>query len=138
MTLPPALLIGGDQMAVSAARSLAALGVEVHAVGDRLDPVQRSRACASFIEVSRSIGLTELYMERLEYGPRGAVLLPGDDESLELVARHRAALVDLGYLPVEANDEVVLAMLDKERTYELSRAAGVPTPRTQTVRTRDA
>ena len=135
MALPPALVIGGAQMAVSAARSLAAIGVEVHAVGDRADPIRHSRACASFTEISRTHGLGEIYLDWLERGPRGAVLLPADDESLEVVGRHRRTLEEWGYLPVEANDEVLLAMLDKTRTNELARAAGVPAPRTQAVRT---
>jgi D-aspartate ligase len=136
MTLPPALLMGGEFSTVSAARSLAAMGVTVHAVGDRRDPVRVSRACSAFYEIPNGPRLTERYLEWLEHGPRGAVILPCDDESLELVARHRAQLEEWGYLPVEADDDVLLAMLDKERTYELSRAAGVPTPATRTVRTR--
>ncbi len=136
MSLPPALLIGGDQMAVSAARSIAALGVEIHAVGDPEDPIQSSRACTSFTTIPHDQEMGDHYLEWLERGPRGAVLLPCDDESLEVVARNRPLLEDWGYRPVEANDEVLLAMLDKERTYELSRAAGVPTPQTMTLRTR--
>jgi predicted ATP-grasp superfamily ATP-dependent carboligase len=135
-TLPPALLIGGEFSAVSAARSLAAMGVTVHAAGDRGDPVRVSKACSVFHEVPRGPRLTERYLEWLEQGPRGAVILPCDDESLEVVARHRAQLEEWGYRPVEADDDVLLAMLDKERTYELSRAAGVPTPETRTIRTR--
>lgn len=124
-------------MAVSAARSIAALGAEVHAVGDREDPIQASRFCTKFTEVSRASGATDRYLEWLENdGPRGAVLMPCDDESLEMLARNRARIEGWGYRPVEANDEVVLAVLDKERTYEMSRAAGVPTPATITVRTR--
>ncbi len=135
--LPAALLLGGDHMAVSAARSLAALEIDVHAAGDDLDPVQASRACASFALIPRAKGMSERYLEWLEEGPRGAVLLPCDDESLEVVARNRPLLEGWGYRPVEANDEVLLAMLDKERTYTLSRAAGIPTPRTAAVRTLD-
>jgi D-aspartate ligase len=134
--LPPAVLLGGDQNAVSAARSLAALGATVHGVGTRDDPLRASRACASFFPVRTGPGLGDRYLAYLEHGPRGAVVLACDDEALELLARNRKRLVDWGYHPMEADDEVLLAMLDKERTYELSRAAGVPTPRTATLRTR--
>src|SRR5262249_58328352 len=68
-------------------------------------------------------------------GPRGAVLLPCNDEALELVARRRGELVELGYLPMEADDDVLLAMLDKDRTYQLADAAGVDRPRTVALRT---
>jgi len=122
-------------MAVSAARSIAALGAEVHAVGDGEDPIQSSRACSSFTRIPRRPGMGDDYLAFLERGPRGAVLLPCDDESLEVLARNRTQITGWGYRPVEADDDVLLAMLDKERTYELSRAAGIPTPRTLTLRT---
>ena len=138
MELPPALLFGGEQIAVSAARSVAALGAQVHAVGEASDPVRVSRHCSSYAVVPRAKGRADRYLEFLECdAPRGAVLLPCDDESLEVIARNRAQLEEWGFKPVEANDDVLLAMLDKERTYELSRSLGVPTPRTLTVRTRD-
>jgi D-aspartate ligase len=63
-------------------------------------------------------------------GPRGAVLLPCDDDGLELIARRRADLEALGFLPAEADDDVVLAMLDKAVTYDLAVQAGVPAPLT--------
>lgn len=59
--------------------------------------------------------------------------MPCDDEALELVARHRAELVQLGYIPSEHDDDVLLAMLDKERTYRLAQAVGVETPMTITL-----
>jgi len=134
--LPAALLLGGDQIAVSAARSIAALDVEIHAVGLNDAPIQSSRVCSSFTMIPGGPGLSDRYLDWLERGPRGAVLLPCDDESLEVVARHRRTLEGWGYHPIEADDDVVLAMLDKERTYALSRAAGVPTPMTMTLGTR--
>jgi predicted ATP-grasp superfamily ATP-dependent carboligase len=55
---------------------------------------------------------------------------------LEFAAHHRAWLEDNGYRPVEANDQIVLAMLDKGQTYDLARAIGIPVPRTAKVKTR--
>jgi predicted ATP-grasp superfamily ATP-dependent carboligase len=63
------------------------------------------------------------------------VLLPCDDDGLELIARNRTELSDHGYLPIEADDDVVLAMLDKDRTYELAREIGIDVPLTVRVGT---
>ena len=51
-----------------------------------------------------------------------------------MVARQRASLVDRDYFVYEANDEVVLAMLDMQETYSRTRRAGVATPSTCVVR----
>ena len=136
--LPPAVLLGGENIAVSAARSLSRDGVSVYALGDPTDPVRASRHCFSFVDVGAKKGVADRYLEWLSSdGPRSGAVLPCDDDSLEMIARNRALLVEWGYSPIEADDDVLLAMLDKDRTYELSRAAGVPTPRTEAVRTRD-
>jgi predicted ATP-grasp superfamily ATP-dependent carboligase len=58
------------------------------------------------------------------------VILPCSDEGVELIARRRRELLALGYASFEANDDVSLAMLDKDKTYALARAADIPTPRT--------
>ena len=135
---PPAVLLGGETIAVSAARSLAPTGVPVYALGDATDPVRRSRHCHEFVEVGSKGGVQERYMRWLaDSGPRGAVVIPCDDDGIELIARGRARLESLGYLPVEGNDEALLGMLDKERTYALCRQIGVPCPRTATVSTRE-
>lgn len=136
--LPPAVLLGGENIAVSAARSLAAEGAHVYALGDPTDPVRASRGCGTWVDVGAKKGVADRYLEWLSSdGPRAGAVLPCDDDSLEMIARNRAQLVEWGYAPIEANDETLLAMLDKDRTYELSRLAGVPTPRTATVRTRE-
>jgi D-aspartate ligase len=128
---PPAVLLGGGNIALSAARNLAAAGVAVYALGHATDLVRWSRCRSAFIDVGAGKGVQERYLEWLErrVAP-GAVVLPCDDESLELVALRRARLVALDYRPIEANDDVLLAMLDKERTYAIARKAGIPAPRT--------
>jgi predicted ATP-grasp superfamily ATP-dependent carboligase len=137
-TTPPCVLLGGEAIAVSAARSLAATGARVYALGDENDPVRASRHCHQFVALGSKEGVIERYLEWLEHdGPRGAAILPCDDYGVEMIGRHRARLESWGYRPVEGRDDVMLAMLDKERTYEMSRAAGVPTPRTATVHSAD-
>jgi len=49
------------------------------------------------------------------------------------MARHRAVLVDAGLRPALARDDVVLAMLDKQRCYELARQMDIAVPRTESV-----
>ena len=130
------MLLGGDTIAVSAARSLGRAGIAVHALGNRRwDPVRRSRYCTTFSDVGDPEEVQARYLTWFEReGPGGGVVLPCDDEGLELVARERARLVELGYAPVEANDDVLLAMLDKDEQYRLAREVGVPVPHTVTVR----
>jgi D-aspartate ligase len=132
---PPAVLLGGSANAVSVARSLWAAGVPVVALGHADSPVRHSRACDAFVDLGREDGVQERWLRWLEDGPRGAVLLPCEDDGLELIVRHRRRLTRLGYRPIEADDAVARDMLDKNRTYALARELGIPAPRTVTVRT---
>ncbi len=138
---PPAVLLGGEVIAVAVARGLGTIGVRVYALGNaKYDPVAHSRHCHRFIDLGSGRGVQDRWLQWLaEHGDGFAsqrpVVLPCNDDGLELVARNRDFLIGLGYQPMEANDDAVLAMLDKERTYELARAAGVSAPRTATLHT---
>jgi len=125
----PAVLLGGEDIGVSAARSLAALGVETYALGDTWDPQRFSRAVTHFVDVGSKSGVEERYMEWLRDGPRGAVVIPCYDDALETVARHHAQIAEWGYRLTEAAHDVNLAMMNKERSLELCSRAGVPAPR---------
>lgn len=131
-TGPPAILLGGEATAVSVARSLGRAGVPVWALGKQSDPVRRSRHCARFVDLGGGDAQAR-WLEWLRGAPAGAVVLPCEDDGLELVARHRSVLAERGLVPIEADDDVLLAMLDKERTYELARRGQIPVPRTATV-----
>jgi predicted ATP-grasp superfamily ATP-dependent carboligase len=131
---PPAVILGGSYNAVSVARSLGRSGVEISALGDPMSAVRHSRYCTRFANLGSGSGVQARWLEWLDGGPLGAVLLPCDDDGLELIARNRARLLERGYRPFEADDEVVLAMLDKDRTYALAREFGVAAPLTAAVR----
>lgn len=139
---PPAIILGGTANAVSVARSLDAAAIPVHALGDGgLGPVRYSRHCRSYIRFEKGAGLQDSWLLWLQSNRKifgGAVLLPCNDEALELIARRRATLCELGYLPFEADDEVLVAMLDKSTTYELARKVDVPAPQTLLVETDDS
>jgi predicted ATP-grasp superfamily ATP-dependent carboligase len=133
---PPAVTVGGSANAVSIARSLARAGVRVYALGGTSDdPVRFSRHCVAY-ERFALVDIQAHWYGWLEQERLGAVIFPCDDEAMELVALRRRDLVELGYLPIEADPALTLAMLDKERTYELAREVGVRTPEVVPVRTR--
>jgi D-aspartate ligase len=130
---PPAILVGGQASTLSVARSLGAAGIEVAVVAEaRTSPVRHSRHCGRFLDVPGGPDLQERWLERLLELPPG-VVLPCTDEALELVARRRAELVTAGHFVYDCDDELALAMLDKERTYALAREAGIRAPRTAPV-----
>ena len=132
MALAPAVILGSTGSALSLTRSLGRTGVGVTVLGSgSRSPVAASRYCSQFVEIEGGEGVIERWHEWLDrQGPAGAVLLPPGDEGLELVIRRRASLEGHGYRLPETAGDVSLAMLDKSRTYELARAAGIPCPRT--------
>ncbi len=124
--------------ALSTARSLWAKGIPVDVLADRpvIAPARWSRASRRYVPLSTDGDPTAFWLDWLSCQAQPSVVLPCGDEGVELVGRRREELEDLGHLLVEANDGVLLDMLDKSRTYELAGALGVPAPRTLTLRGR--
>ncbi len=129
MSGPPVVLLGGDSNALSAARSLAAAGVEVHAVGPAEAPVRYSRALRSFTPLQTGSGAPERWLRWLLERRLQAVLIACADDGIELLARHGETLAEAGYVLPEMDAELALALLDKERSLRLAHEAGVPAPR---------
>lgn len=134
---PPAVIAGAIGSTVSLARSLGRAGVPVYVLSPGLPTLARaSRYCKEVFDVGSAPGVIDRWLEWLEHhGPEGAVILPSGDEGLELIVRHRDRLLARGFRLPETAGDVSLAMLDKARSYELGRAAGIPCPRTRTVAT---
>lgn len=125
---PSAVVLGGAGTGLSVARSLTDAGVTVVMLDRRDSPARFSRLRASFV----GLDADELQASMLDWmrtGGRGGVVLACGDDGLELIARNRAELLDLGYQSMEADDGVLLAMLDKSQTHDLARAHGIPVPR---------
>jgi len=137
---PPAVLLGGAVTALSVARSLGRAGIPVTILSDGVTDclARRSRYCRRYVhfEADAGTGVKAQWLQWLERD-EAAVVLPCSDEGVELVARHRDRLGAAGHRCIEAADEVLLAMLDKQRTYERAAALGVVSPRTFTAHTRD-
>jgi D-aspartate ligase len=128
------VILGGMTNALSVARGLGERGIEVHAVGPAYSPTRGSRHCSRFAVIAVGDVQAAMLDWLRRAAPSGAVLIPCDDDALELIALGRAALLDLGHHPAEGIDEVILDLLDKERTYDIARAWGVGAPRTVTLR----
>jgi D-aspartate ligase len=73
----------------------------------------------------------------LRGAPPGSVVLPCEDEALELIANNRSMLLDLGLVPFEADDSALRAMLDKSQTYRLAHEIGIDAPLSFNVHTQD-
>jgi D-aspartate ligase len=132
---PSLILLGGSANALSIARSLGRDGVRVYAINDESSPIRHSRFIRWIAMPAKATS-----RDHLEYllGPRsdplrGSVLLAASDPGLELIARHRAELLER-FLLDDSNPEAQLCMLDKLCTYETAVAAGIPTPRFWAVR----
>src|SRR5437588_1317481 len=128
MSNPPAVILGGTLTALSVARSLTAAGIPVTVLDRRDSPVRVSRRRTRFVELDGR-AMPDQMLAWLRSSPSGAVVLACADEGLELIARLRSELDDLCYIPMEANDDALYAMLDKRRTEEIAREHGIPAPR---------
>ena len=140
--LPPVILLGGTTNALAIARSLGRRGIEVWSLNGATSQVRYSRYSRLIPLPEGSVGNNEqqAWLDWLTTtGPksfRGAVVLPCSDDALELVSKNRATL-EKDYVLSEANDEMTLAMLDKAKTNDLARRAGVPIPRTWELQKRE-
>ena len=135
----PAVILGGWENAVSVARTLWRAGVPVDVLADQLTdcPVRHSRARRRYVPRGRRETLAAHWLGWLDGASAPAVLLPCSDEALEFIARHRGPLEAVGHRPIESDDSAVLAVLDKQASYAIARAAGIPAPLTAMVSTPD-
>ncbi|MFC5997942.1 hypothetical protein ACFP6A_04280 [Quadrisphaera sp. GCM10027208] len=132
---PDAVVLGGSSNSLAVARSLSRQGVRVHGLSDGAGGslLRYSRHVAGFVEATSASRAPQVWDDWLDRAPDGAVLLPCSDIALEYLATRRPALTARGLRPPESDDDVTLAMLDKQQTYQLARAVGVRAPRTATL-----
>jgi D-aspartate ligase len=127
---PPVLTLGGGIVALSVARSLGVRGIKVYAFDVEQNHARYSRLCSRIpFKGDKPEAWLEWLTSEKSRPYRGSVIIPCADEEVELLARHRAKL-EADYVIPEANDDVLLAMLDKAETYPLAQKAGIPVPET--------
>lgn len=127
--LPPLVILGGDYNALSVARSVAPLDVEVVAINQVDSILRHSRCCRLLVPPGDGSGTSwaEFLLGSSAQPLAGAVLLAASDEAIETLVRHREALLER-YILDDCNPEAQICMLNKLATYRSARAAGVPTP----------
>ena len=132
---PPAIIAGGIGSTSALVRSLGRAAVPVTVLSTGVPTLaSASKYCGEVVDVGAGPGIVDRWLAWLEESaPPGAVVLPSGDEGVELIVRHRQRLEAAGFRLPETSGDVSLAMLDKSRTYELSRAGGIPCPQTWTV-----
>jgi predicted ATP-grasp superfamily ATP-dependent carboligase len=134
MHSPPAIILGGLGASLSVTRSLARHGVQVYVLGEAHSLVRASRLPAEFVDCGSGTDIQGRWRAWLaDGGVQGATVLPAGDDGVEFISQNRTWLEGLGYVPVEANDDVALGVLDKQRTFELAQLAGIEAPPTKAV-----
>lgn len=128
--LPPAIVFGGDDNALSIVRSLGARNIRVYVLNNARADVQYSRH-ARRIKVANDVPFPEaatsfLLGHESDY-LHGAVLLAASDEAIEVISLHRESLERRFRLDL-SNPAAQRLMLNKLSTYQLATEIGVPTP----------
>ncbi|MFT7602117.1 MAG: D-aspartate ligase [Acidimicrobiales bacterium] len=126
---PPAVLVGGADNAVAAARCLVRQGIRVVTVAEDRSPAHRVRGV---LPARLGTEVTEISIDEwfASEGQKwsGAVVIPLSDPSLMFHANHYDRLKE-SHLPSLIKPEILKAMLDKQTTAELAEKIGIPTPK---------
>lgn len=130
---PPAIILGGGANALSVARNLGRMGVNVYPLHEACAFVAHSRYSRSRDLPIVDGGDEESVWRDFLLGSQsdflaGSVLLSCCDAGIETIAHNRDALSEK-YLLDDSNPATQLAMLNKLSTYQHAVEAGVPTPK---------
>lgn len=128
---PPVVILGGSSNALAVARSLGKHGVDIY-----LSVLERN--CATFTRYAKKVfpiqdkkQVDVVWSDLLLRGNHpelhGSIIFPCNDDGLEFIARHRKEL-EAHYILDDSETDFVLAMLNKRKTMDMARAAGIPIP----------
>lgn len=128
-----AVVLGLFETGLAVARSLARSGVRVEAVHHRADWARWSRSVKRFALCPHPLDHEERFItflvERFTESDRRPVLFVTADEYVTMVSKHRDRL-ESAFNVIQPPREIVEAVEDKFRQYELALASGVPVPAT--------
>ncbi len=133
---PPVLLLDGGIVSLSIARSLGSRGITVYALDIPQNHARYSRYATRIPFHGKNIDEWLDWLTSEAAKPyHGSVLFPCSDDVVELSAANRSVLSPHFMLP-EFDDNLLLAMLDKAKTYQLAGEIGVPAPKIWLVKNR--
>jgi D-aspartate ligase len=128
-----AVVLGGDYQGLGIVRSLGRQGVPVCVIDDERSIAGASRFTTHRLHVpdlsSADATLEALRAARSRFGLEGWVLYPTRDETVAVLAAHRAELSGHFRVPTPSYACVEQAW-DKRRTYRLAEQLSIPVPRT--------
>lgn len=130
-TSTPVLILGGKENALSLVRHLGGMGINVSASGPADCWAIYSHLCQKRYRIARKQDTGAFWADLLLGGSRqvspGHIILPCSDDAIEFMARHEAELRQL-YRFDSGSAEQRLALLDKQKTLDMARTAGIATP----------
>jgi predicted ATP-grasp superfamily ATP-dependent carboligase len=125
---PPVILIGGENNALSVARSLSVAGIEVYAINYPDVPAVRSRRLTHISAAGDNVESWRNYLlSAASDHLKGAAIFCCSDEAIKLVIENWPAL-SARYLLEPCPPETRLCLLDKLSTYESASACGLAHP----------
>ncbi len=126
------VILGGQENALAVTRSLGRLGVPIAVIGKPVTLALKSRFCreAFCTEFDESLehAFSRVLLTQRKSLLKGRVIFPCCDEAIKFLAENEDELRS-NYILEEASGQQRLAMLDKMKTLELARGAGVATPK---------
>jgi len=128
---PPVLVLGGEENALSIARSFGRRQVRVFVCATEGCFAFKSRYCTRVFVIPASESQKN-YWNRVLLDDEnsqlaGAVIFPGNDDAVEFLAANRQLLAKR-FIIDDARPEISTAMLSKLATLELAQKLGCPTP----------
>jgi predicted ATP-grasp superfamily ATP-dependent carboligase len=136
----PVIILGGLANSLSLARSFGRHDIHVTAVLEESAFVFASRYCKRPIPVPLGADIDDFYHQLLisDAQPEftDSVLLSCSDDAVRFVAENHS-LLQKNYLLERHDPGLQINLLNKEKTLELARGAGVPTPLYTSVKTID-
>lgn len=128
----PVIILGGRIMGLTAIRSLGQRGINVNLVyHDVNDYAARSKYVSkSFLAPHPEHNEDDFinFLLGLKDELNGAIIYPTEDEYLITIAKHKPNLSN--HFIIACNDfEIISKLIDKKYIYDISKNAGIPTPK---------